>query len=323
MAISIQTELSDHTISSAKSYKYLFEPLRVRITETGSKWVKITVLRKSPAMDVTLQTYADYFFSETDATGMAVVDLMEIARDFYGEIYKLGHYADISLNPGVLLFVFQFKITTDLTATATNLSIIPVIGGRSFDQFNGDILHTAPLTEWAYYGITQPLFKGYPKIEIILIDPVQTYIIPTVNIGLSVTGRDVCGGYLIWKSRFGGWMTYGFDIFSETESMEYNLSVDSNLFEGNTNRRPYVPVNYAQVENSYNVSLKALSVSKEEAQALKSLNSAPVAFLMRSTTSKLELMRISSASIPINNLANGVDVQVTLSSVSTSKQNVR
>lgn len=325
MAITITPEISSQSVSSAKSYKYLFEPLRIKIAEAGSTYAKISASLRNTVTGVETKMYTDYAFNEMNLAGEVIIDLMEITRDFVGgEIYKIGSIADLQANPMILPgFYIVFNITTELTSTPIIISIIPLVGGRSYEQWVGSVVQTSPVTEWWYHGMLQPDFKGYPKILTGLRDPSGTNVEPLITISIPTVGREVCGGYLIWKSRFGGWMTYGFDIFAETEELKYENELDSALFQASPLGNPYIPVNYTQVMNSYSVTMKALSVSKTEAQVLRSLASTPAAYLMRTPSSKLELMRISSVGIPINNLANGVDISIALSSISQSTQNVR
>ena len=49
----------------------------------------------------------------------------------------------------------------------------------------------------------------------------------------------------------------------------------------------------------------------------------PAVYLMRSPDSALELMRVTSASAPINNLSNGGDFSVSLKSISQSSHKTR
>ena len=573
MALTITPEITGQVVTEAKSYKYLFEPLRVKFKESLSADYFVIDIETRYIVDNSLvQDYSLYVLGDLDQNNEALLDLMQVGRDFLGEeLYKISQYDDITYKTIVPDFYIRFKIiTAEGQAIKSNetVNIVPILGGRSFNQFQPGLDYTQPLTEWEYIGIEKPVFKNYPNfsqslielregtaattehprwndsgdpniygrdtfgfgalpggirkgydglyVEIVIYsylwslteydsgksyykginysssalsatdfgdkdnglsvrlvrayDPADgdkidgrvlsdtfsdydgnTYdgviigdqvwsttnlkttsyadgtAIPTgyndtdwsnlttgayavydhnlvtgidsevemiaaygllynwyavddsrglssdgsvptdaqftqltdyiianypdidsTNIGdhlkstrqvnspldsddirpeITITtpseGRNVCGAYIIWKSRFGGWMSYGFDIFSEDSNIDYEGDIDMGLFEATDSGNPYVPTNYTRISESYSVNLRALGVKKQEAQALKGLSAAAVCYLMRTPDSKMELMRISSVNVPLSKLTDGVDVSVSLSSISKSTQNIR
>lgn len=322
MAITITPELTGQTISSTKTYKYLFEPLRVQISDGGADFFYVDIETRNYTGNTT-GVYSLYAAGELDASGDVEIDLMEIARDLLiEELYKISDYSEIS-ELTIIPFCVNYSISTDQTTTPVELNIVPILGGRNFEQYSVNVSQSQPLTEFDYYGLSQSDFKYYPKVIQSLVDPTIADITPTLTKTVPTTGKDVCGGYLIWKSRFGGWMSWGFDIMTEDSNINYNEEVEMGLFKANDSGNPYIPTNYTSIDESYSVTLKSLGVSKDYAKALKGLSASPVCYLMREAASRMELMRINSASIPLSNLTEGVDITISLSSISKPSQNIR
>lgn len=323
MAIAITPEITGNSVDSTKRYKYIFEPLRVQISEAGSLYTVMDIELRSLVNGSLITTYNEYVFSELSVAGTTIIDLNKVARNFMvGELYKIGATSNITHIHTIPGFYLVFKVKTNKTTTPVQLMVVPLIGGRSYRNFTPSVTESSPLTEWEVLGITQPDFKGYPKVAVSLKNPTLSNIVPTVAISTPTTGRDICGGYLIWKSTYGGWMSYGFEIGNEVENVSHQGEIDVGLFDV-VNGNPYIQANYTGIESSMNVTLKSIGVSRLEAEALKSLNHAPVVYYMKDKTSPLELMRVSSVSIPISNLMNGSDVTVSLNSISVKSQTLR
>jgi hypothetical protein len=322
MAITVTPRITGQIIDGQRRYRYLFEPLEVKIIEPGSEQFYIEIQKKNYTGGI-ISTYSDYVTGELNASGTVAIDLMKVARDFLSDnIYQIGIPSDISTGT-IVPFYLTYSVTTDVTSTPVTLDIIPIIGGRTYDQFEANVTNANALTEFEYLGVALPDFIGYPKISQSLANATSSNIEPTLNISTANSGATACGGFLIWKSRFGGWAYWGFDIISETPKTSFNETIEQGLFDVNTNGNPIINANYTGINESYTVSLKALGLKNDYAKVLRGMSSAPVAYLMRGTTSKMELMRVTSVSAPVTNLTDGVDVEISLSSISNSFQNVR
>lgn len=317
MAITLTPEITGQVVQEARSYKYLFEPFRVKVS--GEPQVNVAVVKYSLS-GATIGTYANYVTGETDSSGNLTIDFAEVARNFMeDEVFRIGKYQDIDAGTIIPNYYLRFQVNS----AASRISFIPILGGRNFNQFIPAVPYTQALTEFEYLGLDQPEFKGYPFIEQSLINPTGANVTPTITKSVSSTGKEVCGGYLIWKSRFGGWMQWGFDIMSETSDLKYNGELGQGLFMANSQGNPYIPANYTSIDESYSVSLKSLAVPNDYAEALKGLSASPAVYLMRDENAKMELMRISGIGIPTSNLTRGVDVNISLSSISKPSQNLR
>ena len=133
-----------------------------------------------------------------------------------------------------------------------------------------------------------------------------------------------CGGYLIWKSRLGGWVSWAFDIKTESEEGVYGGELQSGYFESTLpiDGSPYVPVNYTNVGISYIKNMKDLSLTTNELDAVRGIvGSMAVYFVKEDET--LELMRVDSVDVPKSSLSNGGDFTIILRSISNLNLNVR
>ena len=120
-------------------------------------------------------------------------------------------------------------------------------------------------------------------------------------------------------------MSWGFDIKTESEQLSYEGNLDSEMFESTAEEggNPFIPTDYTKVTTSCSLNLKALSLSSLELQVVRGINFSPAVYYMRDNSGKLELMRLSSASVPISSLSNGGDFSVSLSSISKTGINTK
>ena len=133
------------------------------------------------------------------------------------------------------------------------------------------------------------------------------------------------GGKLVWKSRHGGWMSWGFKLKKESQAKKYEGNIQVGMFESTlpTNGSPYIPVNYTGISTSYSINLKELGLTTDELSIVQSIIASPAVYYMRDQGEELELMRLTSANAPLDNKANGGDFTVSLSSISTTMQKTR
>ena len=87
-----------------------------------------------------------------------------------------------------------------------------------------------------------------------------------------------------------------------------------------TNGNPFIPVDYTGISSSYSIDLKSFSLITSELMAVSGISSSIVAYYQETNISKLELMRISSVSVPLKNLADGGDFSLSLQSISKTNQ---
>ena len=342
MAIIIVPEISGQECNENITYSYLFEPLRINVEETNPLAVKLFVeIERYSIADKTVLVPFDGASSlpkyiEIDLIPGVTVsfDLSEVMQQLhFARVYKVATIADIETSYEEMIiskYIYHFKLTTDLNIVPVIIKKLPILGGRTFQQFTPTV-HTPlvpqPLNEFDYYGINQDeLAKRWANFlfyKSSLKDPLSgNNLQPNVTLIPQVGSEFPNGGVLYWKSRFGGWMFWGFDIQEDTSSGSYEGQLAVSLFES-TKRvfgNPYIPVNYTSITTEYSIQLKSIGLSNKELQAVSGINASPAIYFAKDNSGKLELMRLTSSSAPIKNLAKGGDFTVSLKSISTNTQ---
>ena len=333
MAITATAQITGQSISSTGSYAYLYEPLKANITESIST---ATVIYIDMAVYHTdqddtqyeyLNEYAVYDYSD----GITLeVDFMDIIQQYHdSNIYKIGTTADISSATDIPVSKFRYKfyIYSDVTSVGTEqLFVTPLIGGRNFYDFTAAVSQTQVLTEAALNSVTlSGRWLNYPNISVTLADPTSTDdCSPTITISTETSAElEPCGGMLIWKSRFGGWMYWGMDIAERTPKSSYTGNLEVGLFEATDSGNPYVQTDYTRIDSSYSTTLKAIALTNEELESVSGIADSVAIYYMRNSTAKLELMRLTSMTAPISTLIGGGNFSVGLESISTSSQKAR
>ncbi len=210
-------------------------------------------------------------------------------------------------------------------ATYSTISKLPIVGGRDFQNFEAEVDENVPTNEFEKYGIDETyLSNKWANVQII-----KTVLktisggnsLPTITRTPSTGTKEPCA-FLIWKSRYGGWMYWGFELEKETSLKKYDGSLQVSLFEatGEFNGSTYVPVDFTGITTSYKRVLKSLDLTQDELRAVDGINSSPICYYMKPNSEKVELMRVSSADVPLDSSTDGGDFQVTLSSISQSAQ---
>jgi hypothetical protein len=334
MAITVTPIITGQELTSTYTYCYLYEPLLALMTEsdTAAKklFVDVVIIDSVTATKLdTLVEYAEYDLNP----GVGVkVDLMKLIRQVHdANIFQFGKASEIDTAGAFSITSkrkYNFKVYSDISTVGITVKKYPVIGGREFLDFDTVVDSAQDLTEFTAYAVPSTLYNNrwlnVLQYESELVNPTLTNASPTITPTTS-TGTEVpCGGVLYWKSRFGGWMWWGFDISTKTYSKGYegNLAVD--MFEDNSAGNFFVPVDYVKTMSSYSLQLKSLGVPNLALKALgASLNSSPAVYYTDNLGVSMELMRVSSVSAPISSLASGGDLSVTLNNISKTGMNTR
>lgn len=330
MALTINTVITGQQADVNLSYCYLYEPLKIRVIESDliAKKLYVDVLRKDINTGELIDTNFKYADFDINPGKAIVFDLMELAQQLHNaNLYKYSSILEFNMPEKQSVFskyIYTYRIYTDITVDFPLISKLPIIGGRDFQQFNPIVTHTSPLDEFTYYGLDKVelqrrwgasdyylmrlpnLDSGFPIIPIVTDSPG----------GLASCKPE--GGILYWKSRFGGWMFWGFDIQRKTSSPKYEGNLSSGMFESTDDSGgvPYIPIDYTSVSSDYSLELKGLSLSKDELRAVAGIANSPAVYFADVIGNRLELMRVSSYSAPFSNLANGGDFSVSLSNIS-------
>jgi hypothetical protein len=339
MAILITPEITGQECNGNITYNYLFEPLRIHVEESDPTAVKlfVEVERYSLADKTVLVPFATTpslpKYVEIDLVLNLPVsfDLSEVMQQLhFARVYKVATIADIQTSYEEMIvskYIYHFKITTDKTTTPVVIKKLPILGGRTFQQFNATVPYLQPLNEFDYYGIDQDTlakrWANYQFYKSSLKDPnsgnnLQPNVVPILQVGPEFPN----GGVLYWKSRFGGWMFWGFDIQEDNSTSSFEGDLVVSLFESTKKSQgdPYIPVNYISISTDYSVQLKSIGLSNQELLAVSGILASPAVYFAKDNSGKLELMKVSSVSAPLRNLAKGGDFSVTLKSISTNSQ---
>ena len=340
MALTIATEIYGQQATSSITYNYLYEPLRISIIESDLTAKKIYVeLQLKSTSDtntiidtgVTLEKYGDYDLNPGQSLS---IDLMKLTQQHHdANVYNFSHINEI-VSDGwksvVSKYVYVYVITSDTTSTPIYIQKLPIIGGRSFPDFvpGLDVFGTQDLTETNANGIGfSGRFKDYPYLNTVLANLSSSSINkqPSIFKGTATTGITPCAGQVVWKSRFGGWMTWGFKLKKENQAKSYSGDLQVGMFESTltSGGQAYIPVSYTGISTSYDLTLKELGLDSDELRAVQGIIASPAVYYMKDNTGSLELMKLSSASAPLDNKANGGDFTVSLKSISTSMQKTR
>jgi hypothetical protein len=322
--------ISGQELTNEFTYCYLFEPLMATIQDTDSTTTKIfvdlTVLNTDDSTEVeTLLNYGEF---DINSGYPLKVDMMEMARQYHeSNIYKIGLTSDIASawETVVSKYKYCFKVKTNGTGDSAGTEIqvrkLPIIGGRDFQNFVPTVSQSQVLSEADYYNIDlSNRFIGYPVIETTLADPTATDSRPTITVTNTTSGCEVKSA-IIWKSHLGGWVTWGFKLENKNFMHKYSGNLEVDIFESTSdvNGHIYKPIDYTGVETTNMVQLKSLSLSSDELKVANRINYTPTAYYVTSD-GKMELMRISAVSAPLDSKSNGGDFSITLKSIGSLKQ---
>lgn len=333
MAITVQNEILGQEATANISYCYLYEPLRINVYEDDLLAVKIYVdveIIKTSDLSIvdTLVKYAEFDINSGKSFSF---DLMEIAQQIHdSNLYKIGTITDLitsSENSVVSKYVYRFMIYSDKTTNPTSVRKLPIVGGRDFLGFKPLVNASNPLTEFSLYNIDVAeliaRWQGYTFLTTVL-KPLDSLSLTPITTSLfsPITDEKYKGAVVFWKSRLGGWCFWGFDLVKKSRNHVYTGDLTVGMFNTTlpVNGNPYVPVDYTAVQSGYSYELKSLSLSQQELFAVSGINATTAVYYADPDSDRVELMRVSAISTPLDNLANGGDFSISLTNVSTTTQ---
>lgn len=340
MALTFESSIDGDilAVDGLPNYCYLYEPFGVVITESDilatKLYIDISIYDTKDLLGTPIETKVKYVDYDFNSTKKLEIDLMEIAQQIHNaNLYKIAKLDDITdADQDMVLsrIMYAFKIYSDVTLVSQVIKKIPIIGVREFIDYTPvTAVITTKLTEFEENGIfVSELIKRWTNFKgvqstIVDIDGSTTDASSTtVQITAPIKDCNIArGGMIFWKSRKGGWMFWGMDLYKKTYMTSQEGSLATGLFRANSQRNPYVPVNYTEVKSTYSIDLKALALTQSELISVAGIASSPVVYFQEADfEAPLELMKLSSSSAPYTNLSNGGDFSVTLTSISSSMQ---
>lgn len=331
MAIAVNTVILGQQADVNLSYCYLYEPLKIRVIESDpvSQKMYVDVERFDSITGGLVDTFIKYADFDIVPAVPITFDLMELTQQLHkADLYKYSSIYEFNIPSKqsiVSKYVYSFRVYTEITTDYPKILKLPIVGGRDFQQFNPIVTHETPLDEFSYYELDKVELQRRWGIKDFYLMNLPNLIYgnpynPIVTDSPGGPGKFIPsdGGILYWKSRFGGWMFWGFDIQRKTFNQSYEGDLTVSMFESTNDAggNIFVPVNYTGISTDYNIELKSLSLSRDELKAVSGIASSPAIYFSDTIGGRLELMRMSSFSAPFSNLANGGDFTVGLTNIS-------
>lgn len=328
MALTIQNRILNQYADSSTRYYYLYEPLPVLVEESDltARQLTINIDLINSETGVTEKTLEEYAVYDINAGQPINLDLMKVVQQAHdADVWKFGTISDLVSGKDAVVSKYIYKLiftSNSEVESEENVSILPILGGRNFSDFEPLVLNSFYLNEFDKYGVDiSNRWKGYPIITTSLNTPLSTGEKVSVSQTINTFGKCADGGMLYWKSRLGGWMQWGFELKTERSSSNYTGNIEVGMFKtprNFLNGNPFIPTNYSGVSYSNSVTLKSLSLSMDELRAVNSISQTPICYYLKSPNSRLELIKISNVTVPLNNQANGGDFSVSFGSISST-----
>ncbi|UXQ88753.1 hypothetical protein [Tenacibaculum phage Larrie] len=328
------------------SYSYLYEPLPVRIS-VGSSTTRVFIdVTIEPITDTEspidfLEAYVNYDVRE--GASYIDIDLSEIANQLSSHgVYNIGNINQLVSNPDTFTigadidklsvvngYGFNFFIYSDGDAETKRIKKMFIIGGRHFMDFTPTVENLTLTSEFEAEGIDLTnRWSGYPVIKTILEDPNKTTNQHNLNPFVTITNQTsgcTPEAFLIWKSKLGGWCFWGFEMKRESSKPRQSGSVAVERIgtsRGILTNYPSVNADYTSVSVSRSLTLKSFALTKKELRAVSGINDSPAVYLYKED-GKMELMKLSSASVPLTTFSSGGDFTVSLKSISDLEYKTR
>lgn len=325
MALTITPKITGQLADSNLSYCYLYEPLRIEVYESNlvARKMYVDILTYSIVDSSLVGTFVKYAEFDINPGIPLTFDLMEITGQLHdSNIYKIGNVSDLISATSTIIskYFYEYRIYTEQTPYLV-VKKLPIIGGRDFGQFEPPDDYTNPTSEIQLYVVDGSELTDKIKSPVFTTTLKDTSIVQNYTPTVTYTTPECFprGGRIYWKSRFGGYMSWGFDLSKKMYGQSYKGSLDVGMFE-EISGHSYIPVNYTEVNSTYSFELKSLSLSKIELLVVAGIYASPVVYYQENSSTTLELMRMTSASVPLSNLANGGDFTVSLQNISVTSQ---
>ena len=337
MSLAITPQITGQQANSTLSYCFIHEPLKVHITDSDAQTtiVYADVTRIATDTGVEELVKAEYIMRDVSSLGSVVIDLTKVMKQLHDfDTIKVGSVSDIvsGWDSVVSKYIYKFEFCSDQAPTVkTEILKLPIIGGRTFENFVPAVDYNTPLRELSLAELQGGKLGGYKIANFVLkqISAVSdSDYSPTSGFTSVAEANNNCpnGGVIHWKSKLGSWMSWGMDLKTITKSHKYMGQLEVGMFESTSysgGGNPFAQVDYTGTTSGEKIALKSITRSAAELIGLAEINGTPAIFFQRTPTSKLELMRLVSASAPIKSYINGGDFTVSLKNISSTEHKVK
>ena len=324
MSLTITPQISGQQANSTLSYCFINEPLKVHVTDSLStvNQIFVDVTQISTSTGTAETTRAEYVVRDIISLGGIAIDLMKVVKQLHDfDVYHFSNVSELSGTSGkdsvLSKYIYKFEFYTNISTTKTTVLKLPILGGRTFQNFVPAVSHTTSIVELSNFD--NAYLKNYTNVSYALKNIASVgdsdYSL-TATSNVVNQGDESCEGRIIWKSKLGGWMYWGMNLKTSKINGSYSGSIDNGMFESTNfsgGGNAYIPVDYTSVSSGTSITLKCLSLTAEELIGVAEINGSPAVYYQKSTSSSLELMKLTSATAPIKTHINGGDFSVSLS----------
>ena len=267
----------------------------------------------------------------------SVIQNMNVYKTSLWQDTSQGIYLSILQCNKCAKYIYKFEFyTNEDSANKVEVLKLPIIGGRSFDTFVPSVTYQTPIQELTSSYLQDVKLGGYqiPTFTLKQISSVSDDDYRPTSATTSITANSYnvpCEGVVYWKSKRGGWMSWGIDLKTENNSHQTVGSLDVGMFESTSysgGGNIYSQADYTGTTSGLTLNLKSLSLTKDELLAVSEIAGSPAVYYRRkentpSSSDRIELMRMTSVSAPIRTHIMGGDFSISLSRTSTTEHKIK
>ena len=159
MALTITPQISGQQANSTLSYCFINEPLKVYITDSLSTVNQIfaDVTQISTSTGAVVTTNIGYIVRDVVSLGGIAIDLMKVVKQLHDfDVYHFSSISDLTGTAGkdsvLSKYIYKFEFYTNISATKTTILKLPILGGRTFENFVPTVDNNTPITELSNFA---------------------------------------------------------------------------------------------------------------------------------------------------------------------------
>ena len=318
------------TITTTFTVASLYAVIIIGSRNTNEIYADVTQISTSTGSSES--TRVKYIVRDITPLGGIVIDLMKVVKQLHDfDVYHNSTVSNITSgwDSVVSKYIYKFEFYTNTSDAKTTVLKLPILGGRTFQNFVPAVDYNTPIQEIAHDDLLLSDLLGHfiPKFTLREIASVTGSDYSPIRSSVLVNVGDApCEGVIYWKSKLGGWQCWGMNLKTTKINGSYSGNIDNGMFESSNFTgagNAYIPVNYTSVNSSTSITLKCLSLTAEELIGVAEINGSPAVYYQKNATSSLELMRLTSATAPIKTHIGGGDFSVSLKELFSYEQRVK